>query len=71
VDRIEVEATGPVAALDAAKRLLPESAESVGYRVIAEVPLPGSPPRPQPRTTLKGCLGSDVLAIFKMSQARF
>jgi hypothetical protein len=40
-DRIEVEATGPVAALDAAKRLLPETAELVGYRVIAEAPLPG------------------------------
>ena len=61
-DRIEVEATGPVAALDAAKRLLPESAELIGYRVIAEAPLPGvsqsenSPPPPQPRTTLKAVL---------------
>jgi len=40
-DRIEVEAAGPVAALDAAKRLLPDSAELVGYRVIAEAPPPG------------------------------
>jgi hypothetical protein len=61
-DRIEVEATGPVAALDAAKRLLPDSAELVGYRVIAEAPLPGvsqsenSPPPLQPRTTLKAVL---------------
>jgi hypothetical protein len=56
-DHIEVKATGPVAALDAAKRLLPDSAKLVGYRVIAEAPLPGmSQSPPQPRTTLKAVL---------------
>jgi hypothetical protein len=61
-DRIEVEAAGPVAALDAAKRVLPDSAELVGYRVIAEAPRAGvfqaenSLPPPQPRTMLKAVL---------------
>ena len=61
-DRIEVEAAGPVAALDAAKLLLPDSAKLVGYRVIAQAQPPGgrqaesSQPSPQPRTTLKAVL---------------
>ena len=61
-DHIEVEAADPVAALDAAKRLLTDGAELVGYRVIAKGPPPGvsqsenSLPSPQPRTILKAVL---------------
>jgi hypothetical protein len=63
-DRIEVEATGPVAALDAAKRLLPDSAKLVGYRVDRG----GTTTRDVPVASAtshyaEGCLGSAVLAI--------
>jgi hypothetical protein len=59
---VEVEAAGPVAALDAAKRLLPDGAKLVGYRVIAEAPPPevsqaeNSQPTAQLRTTLKAVM---------------
>jgi hypothetical protein len=39
-NRIEVEAASPLTAISAARRLLPESAEIVGYRLIEEVPPP-------------------------------
>jgi hypothetical protein len=56
-DRIEVEATTPLTALAAAKRLLPESAEIVGYRVIEQVPSSGLKAAPRrPTSTLKAWL---------------
>jgi hypothetical protein len=66
-DRIEVEATSPMA-LAAAKRLLPESAEIVGYRVIEGVPASGlkaGSPRARPRTILKATLARIIWPFSK------
>jgi hypothetical protein len=53
-DRIEVEASSPLTAISAARRLLPETAEIVGWRLAEEIS--PSSPLPQRSTSWKALL---------------
>jgi hypothetical protein len=68
-DRIEIEAINALSALAAAKRLLPESAEIVGYRLNRGSPdtwAEYSITAPAPEDYFEGHVGPPNLALLKV-----